>query len=140
MSKSERKRFSRRSFVKTAASLPALLPGGRLLGQRGQEAQPTFEGHAGQTQQPQQLGGEITFTRQSAALQPDKIVDSACQFCNSLCRLKVQMKSGRVIDILGEPDDPVQAGNFCVKGPMIVELAYNRHRLTNKPKKALHFQ
>jgi anaerobic selenocysteine-containing dehydrogenase len=76
------------------------------------------------------MGGDIDFTRQSAALQPDKIIDSACQFCNSLCRLKVHMKSGRVIDILGEPDDPVQAGNFCVKGPMMMQLVYNRHRLT----------
>src|SRR5262249_40354897 len=109
-----------------------LLPGGRLLGQHEQEAQSTFESRVDHPQQP---GGEITFTGQSAALQPDKIVDSACQFCNSLCRLKVQMKSGRVIDILGEPDDPVQAGNFCVKGPMMVELAYNRHRLTTPLKR-----
>ena len=74
------------------------------------------------------------FTRQSAALQPDKIVDSACQFCNSLCRLKVHLKDGRVIDIRGEPDDPVQAGGLCVKGPMMAQLVYNRFRLT-KPLK-----
>src|SRR5262245_53494502 len=114
MSKSDRKGFSRRSFVKTAASLPVLLPGGRMLGQQEQEEQSAFESRAGQLERPQQLGCEITFTRQSAALQPDKIVDTACQFCNSLCRLKAHMKSGRVIDIMGEPDDPVQAGNFCV--------------------------
>nr|MCU0547643.1 twin-arginine translocation signal domain-containing protein [Oscillatoriaceae cyanobacterium Prado104] len=43
------------------------------------------------------------FTKQSAALTPDKIVDSACQFCNSLCRLKVHVKDGRIIEVLGEP-------------------------------------
>ena len=43
------------------------------------------------------------FTRASAALEPDAIVDSACQFCNSLCRIKVAKKSGRVIEIRGEP-------------------------------------
>src|SRR5215470_15131024 len=135
MSKSDQKKFSRRGFVKTAASLPVLLPGGRLLGQQEQDERSLFESHVDQPQQPQQLSDEITFTRQSAALQPDNIVDSACQFCNSLCRLKVQMKSGRVIGILGEPDDPVQAGNFCVKGPMMVELAYNRLRLTTPLKR-----
>ena len=73
---------------------------------------------------------DIDFTRQSAALQPDRIVDSACQFCNSLCRLKVHLKAGRVIDIRGETDDPVQAGELCVKGPMMAQLVYNRFRLT----------
>ena len=61
-------------------------------------------------------GGEYDFTKQSAALQPDAIVDSACQFCNSLCRLKVYVKDGRIIDVLGEPDDPVQAGAFASRG------------------------
>src|ERR1051325_507107 len=51
------------------------------------------------------------FTRGSAALEPDKIVMGACQFCNSNCRLRIGMKAGRVVDISGEKDDPVQAGN-----------------------------
>ena len=69
------------------------------------------------------------FTRASAALEPDRVVHSACQFCNSLCRLKVHLKSGRIIDIRGEPGDPVQAGELCVKGPMMTQLVYSPHRL-----------
>ncbi len=69
------------------------------------------------------------FTAGSAALEPDKVVTSACQFCNSLCGLKVHMKAGRVIDIKGNTDDPVQAGELCVKGPMMAQLTYNRHRI-----------
>lgn len=69
------------------------------------------------------------FTRDSAALEPDKVVTSACQFCNSLCGLKVHLKAGRVIDIRGMAEDPVQAGALCVKGPMMAQLVYNRHRL-----------
>ena len=75
------------------------------------------------------------FTRQSNALAADKVVDSACQFCNSLCRLKVHLKAGRVIDITGEEADPVQAGGLCVKGPMMAQLVYNRHRLTTPLKR-----
>ncbi|HEY9769800.1 MAG TPA: molybdopterin-dependent oxidoreductase [Coleofasciculaceae cyanobacterium] len=75
------------------------------------------------------------FTQQSGALQPDKIVDSACQFCNFLCGLKVHLKNDRVIDILGEPDDPVQAGELCVKAPMMTELVYNRFRLQTPMKR-----
>jgi anaerobic selenocysteine-containing dehydrogenase len=69
------------------------------------------------------------FTRQSGALEPDSIVASACQFCNSLCRLHVHLKAGRIIDVVGEHDDPVQAGGICVKGPMMTQLVYNRFRL-----------
>jgi anaerobic selenocysteine-containing dehydrogenase len=75
------------------------------------------------------------FTQQSGALQADKVVDSACQFCNSLCRLKVHLKAGRVIDITGETADPVQAGEICVKGPMMAQLVYNRLRLTRPLKR-----
>jgi anaerobic selenocysteine-containing dehydrogenase len=69
------------------------------------------------------------FSLKSAALEPDRVVASACQFCNSNCRLKVHLKAGRVIDIRGEDQDPVQAGQLCVKGPMMAQLVYNRHRL-----------
>jgi anaerobic selenocysteine-containing dehydrogenase len=72
---------------------------------------------------------QFDFTRGSGALQADQVVDSACQFCNSLCRLKVHLNKGRIIDVRGEPDDPVQAGGFCVKGPMMTQLVYNRFRL-----------
>jgi anaerobic selenocysteine-containing dehydrogenase len=74
-------------------------------------------------------GDAPDFTRKSPALEADKVVASACQFCNSLCGLKVHLKAGRVIDIRGEDKDPVQAGELCVKGPMMAQLAYNRHRL-----------
>jgi anaerobic selenocysteine-containing dehydrogenase len=72
---------------------------------------------------------EYDFSRQSGALQPDQIVSSACQFCNSLCGLKVHLKAGRIIDVRGEPDDPVQAGGLCVKAPLMAQLVYNRFRL-----------
>src|SRR5262249_1303124 len=75
------------------------------------------------------------FTEQSAALRADRIVTSACQFCNSLCGLKVHLRAGRVIDIRGEIDDPVQAGEICVKASMMPQLVYNRFRLTRPLKR-----
>jgi anaerobic selenocysteine-containing dehydrogenase len=45
------------------------------------------------------------------------------------------LKDGRIINVLGEPDDPVQAGGFCVKGPMMTQLVYNRFRLTQPMKR-----
>lgn len=69
------------------------------------------------------------LTRQSGALEPDASIASACQFCNSLCRLHVKLKNGRILDVVGDKDDPVQAGGLCVKGPMMTQLVYNRFRL-----------
>ncbi|MEU8834905.1 molybdopterin-dependent oxidoreductase [Streptomyces sp900116325] len=70
------------------------------------------------------------FTEQSAALSPDRTVNTACQFCNSNCRLKVDLKAGRVIGVRGETEDPVQSGGLCVKADMMPELVYNEQRLT----------
>lgn len=70
------------------------------------------------------------FTEQSAALTPDRTVAGACQFCNSNCRINVDLKADRVIAVRGEERDPVQDGNLCVKAEMMPELVYNQHRLT----------
>ncbi len=75
------------------------------------------------------------FTHHSAALKSDRVVMSACQFCNANCRLHVHLKHGRVIDIVGETKDPVQAGGLCVKAPMLSQLVYNLRRLTTPLKR-----
>src|SRR5271170_3802935 len=87
--------------------------------------------------QPQQpvSGDAPDFTKSSAALEPDRVVASACQFCNSLCRLQVHLKAGRVIEIKGEDKDPVQAGELCVKAALMTQLVYNRFRLTTPLKR-----
>jgi anaerobic selenocysteine-containing dehydrogenase len=124
-----RQGFSRRGFLKGAAIGAAAVTGTDLL--KG-NAEATEDGFYPATSSP---SPEFDFTQQSGALQPDSIVDSACQFCNSLCRLKVHVKDGRIIDVLGEPNDPVQAGGFCVKGTMMTQLVYNRFRLKSPMKR-----
>jgi len=124
-----RQGFSRRGFLKSAAISAAAVTGADLL--KG-EAEARENSYYPATTSP---SAEFDFTNKSGALQPDAIVDSACQFCNSLCRLKVHLKDGRIIDVLGEPNDPVQAGGFCVKGPMMTQLVYNRFRLTQPLKR-----
>ena len=114
--------FSRRSFFKTA-TMGGLL-GAPVIAEAGHDGH--YPGGGSKT---------FDFTKQSGQLQPDKIVDSACQFCNSLCRLKVHVKDGRIIDVLGEEADPVQAGGLCVKAEMMTQLVYNRFRLTRPMKR-----
>jgi anaerobic selenocysteine-containing dehydrogenase len=115
--------ISRRNFIQGTVTGAGLLAGvGGWAGESPASSDGYYPGPGSNLLQ-------YDFTKQSAALQPDQVVASACQFCNSLCRLKVHIKSGRVIDIQGEPDDPVQAGGLCVKGPMMAQLVYNRYRL-----------
>jgi anaerobic selenocysteine-containing dehydrogenase len=75
------------------------------------------------------------FSKASAALQPDATVKTACQFCNSNCGLNIEKKAGRVIRVHGFKDDPVQAGEICVKAEMMPQLVYNRFRLTHPLKR-----
>lgn len=128
MSEPQNVDLSRRKFFKGAiATAAAAIPASGLIGcAEAGKAPPGATAAA---------PAEFDLTQQSNALQPDTIVDSACQFCNSLCRLKVHLKAGRVIDITGETEDPVQAGGLCVKGPMMAQLVYNRLRLTTPLKR-----
>src|SRR5689334_9563014 len=90
---------SRRAFMKGAAVGGGLLPLlGPSLGELSAHAEP---GPAQAASVPL-----VDFTDHSAALQPDQVLDGACQFCNSLCRLKIHVKNGRVLAIRGEPEDP----------------------------------
>jgi anaerobic selenocysteine-containing dehydrogenase len=127
MSETEYKGLSRRDFVQGAAQAAGAvaLP---LVGE-------SHSASDGYYPAPGSNLVQYDFTTGSAALQPDRVVNSACQFCNCACRLKVYLKKGRVIDIRGEADDPVQAGGLCIKGPMMAQLVYNRFRLTHPLKR-----
>ncbi|MDZ8065154.1 MAG: molybdopterin-dependent oxidoreductase [Nostoc sp. DedQUE08] len=130
MTSKGRKKTSRRGFLQGVAISTAAVGGAELLKKEVADAASVEQEQAIPLQST-----EFDFTQKSAALQPDKIVNSACQFCNSLCRLKVHLKNGRIVDVLGEPNDPVQAGGFCIKGPMMTQLVYNRFRLKSPMKR-----
>jgi anaerobic selenocysteine-containing dehydrogenase len=114
--------ISRRELLKGAALGTASVGGASLLTEEA-------HGEEGRYSASDTRPAEYDFSRQSGALQPDQIVKSACQFCNSLCGLQVHMKAGRIIDVRGEPDDPVQAGGLCIKAALMTQLVYNRLRL-----------
>lgn len=66
----------------------------------------------------------------------DKVINSGCSFCPSNCRHLVHLKGGRVFNVYGEPNDPVQRGKLCAKGQSIPQLLYNKYRIT-KPMKRI---
>jgi anaerobic selenocysteine-containing dehydrogenase len=114
--------LSRRGFIKVAAITTGAAIGHSTAALSRAAAAPASCG-------PQPLDGRLLNFSVGGALQADQIVDTACQFCNSLCRLRVHKRAGQIIEIRGEERDRVQAGNLCVKGPMMAQLVYNPHRI-----------
>lgn len=112
----------RRKFLLSA---PALGLGVAACSSPGEQAAPVTTASA--PIQPTVVRYDLT--RESGALEPDEVVQSACQFCNSLCGIQVLKKSGRVIGIRGDEKDPVAQGGLCVKADMMPQLVYNPRRI-----------
>ena len=52
-----------------------------------------------------------------------------CRFCHATCGLKVTIEQGRVVDIIGDIDNPVYHGYSCVKGRNFHEFHYDPNRV-----------
>jgi anaerobic selenocysteine-containing dehydrogenase len=59
----------------------------------------------------------------------DQEIDSCCQFCQVRCTVKLQIKGGRVVNIIGNPGNFWTAGAMCPKGKSVVELNDSPQRL-----------
>lgn len=58
---------------------------------------------------------------------------SHCRYCGCACGLIVHTSKGKVINIEGDPENPVNRGALCAKGAALIQLLYNPLRVT-KPK------
>ena len=52
-----------------------------------------------------------------------------CRFCHATCGLKVTLEQGRVVDIIGDIDNPMYHGYSCVKGRNFHEFHYDPRRV-----------
>lgn len=57
-------------------------------------------------------------------------VQSICPYCAVGCSQLVYVKDGRIIDIEGNPESPINEGTLCPKGANTFQLAVNPHRIT----------
>jgi formate dehydrogenase major subunit len=57
-------------------------------------------------------------------------VPSVCPYCAVGCGQIVTVSGGKVIDIQGNPDSPVNEGTLCPKGAANYQLAINSNRWT----------
>ncbi len=55
---------------------------------------------------------------------------SICPYCSVGCGITVYEKGGKVINIEGDPEHPINEGALCSKGASLVQLVNNPQRLT----------
>ena len=83
-----------------------------------------------------QIGSHVQpFSKESTEKAPRirdaKKVHSVCPYCAVGCGLNVYVKDGKVIDIEGNPDSPINHGTLCPKGSATFQYTINSSRLTN---------
>jgi len=79
------------------------------------------------------LGLDFRPARAAAArlkIQGAKEVASTCPYCAVGCGQIVSVRDGRIVNIEGNPDSPINAGTLCPKGAATFQLAVNENRLT----------
>lgn len=59
-----------------------------------------------------------------------KVVHSVCPYCAVGCSQNVYVKDGKVIDIEGDPNSPINRGTLCPKGSATYQYTVNPSRLT----------
>jgi formate dehydrogenase major subunit len=87
------------------------------------------------------LGLNLEPARAAAAklkIQGGKEFASVCPYCAVGCGQIVSVRDGRIVNIEGNPDSPINAGTLCPKGSATYQLAVNPHRLTKVKYRAPH--
>lgn len=74
------------------------------------------------------------ISRQTAAktsrLRGATVTQGICPYCAVGCGQLIYTKGGKLIDIEGNPDSPINEGTLCPKGADAFQLAVNPHRVT----------
>src|SRR5262245_58874865 len=58
------------------------------------------------------------------------VTESVCPYCAVGCGQLIYAKGGKLIDIEGDPESPINQGTLCPKGSNAFQLAVNSHRVT----------
>ena len=74
------------------------------------------------------------FSPQSAEkasrLRGATVTEGLCPYCAVGCAQLIYTKGGKLIDIEGHPESPINEGTLCPKGANAFQLAVNPHRVT----------
>jgi formate dehydrogenase major subunit len=74
--------------------------------------------------------GPIRKAAQRVPIKTGKQVPSVCPYCAVGCGQIVTVANGKIVDIQGNPDSPINEGTLCPKGAATYQLAVNPLRWT----------
>jgi len=57
-----------------------------------------------------------------------------CRICEAFCGLTAEVRDGRIVKVGPDRNSPHSRGHICVKGPAMMDVTYDKDRIT-KPKK-----
>lgn len=75
------------------------------------------------------LGPSASFAAQ-ARPQRGTLTTTICPFCGVGCGQVVEVRDGRVVNIEGDPDHPINEGSVCSKGAALYQVHDNARRLS----------
>jgi anaerobic selenocysteine-containing dehydrogenase len=58
-----------------------------------------------------------------------KIHHRACNLCEAICGLKIEVDNGKIVSIKGDPDDPLSRGHICPKAVALQDIQMDPDRL-----------
>ena len=62
-------------------------------------------------------------------------IQTLCRQCGMHCGVNVRIRDGRIVDVTGQDEHPINRGSICVKGQVARELFYHKDRLLKPLKK-----
>src|SRR5215813_1361044 len=65
-----------------------------------------------------------------------QVTKGVCPYCAVGCGQLIYSKGGKLIDIEGNPESPINEGTLCPKGADAFQLAVNPHRIARLVKEA----
>ncbi len=88
---------------------------------------PLFASHDPKHRPPQPFSQKSL--EKSSRLRGATKTASVCPYCAVGCGQLVYTRDGKIIDIEGNPDSPINEGTLCPKGANTFQLAVNPHRV-----------
>jgi formate dehydrogenase major subunit len=77
--------------------------------------------------------GDANANSRKNRLQGARVTTTICPYCSVGCGMLVHSMDGKVINIEGDPEHPVNGGALCPKGASSYQIANNPERVT-KPR------
>ncbi len=59
-----------------------------------------------------------------------KVTTTICPYCSVGCSILVYTKDGKVVNVEGDPESPINEGTLCPKGASLYQMANNPYRAT----------